>query len=107
MLFRSRDPAILDANLERVRRERARLAEALRLAGWSIGPSVTNFLLADLGSPTRAAAVAQGLLACGLVPRTFGAGHPLAGQLRLTVRAPEENDRLIAAAQALAKEDPR
>ena len=105
------DPAILDANLERVRRERTRLSEALRAAGWSVGPSVTNFVLADLGSPPRAAVIADGLLACGLVPRTFGAGHPLAGHLRLTVRDPEENDRLIAAAQALAlalpREDPR
>lgn len=106
-----RDPAILDTNLERVRRERTRLSEALRAAGWSVGPSVTNFVLADLGSPARAAVIADGLLARGLVPRTFGAGHPLAGQLRLTVRDPEENDRLIAAAQALAlslpKEAPR
>ena len=102
-----RDPAVLEANLERVQRERSRLSDALRAAGWSVGPSVTNFLLADLGSPTRAAAVAEGLLARGLVPRTFGAGHPLAGQLRLTVRGPDENDRLIAAAQTLAKEDPR
>jgi len=106
-----RDPAILDTNLERVRRERTRLSEALRAAGWSVGPSVTNFILADLGSPSRAAVIADGLLARGLVPRTFGSGHPLAGQLRLTVRDPEENDRLIAAAQALAlslpKEAPR
>ena len=102
-----RDPAVLDANLERVRHERTRLSDALRTAGWSVGPSVTNFLLADLGSPTRAAAIAEGLLARGLVPRTFGAGHPLAGHLRLTVRDPDENDRLIAAAQALAREDPR
>ena len=36
----------------------------------------------------------------GLVPRTFGAGHPLADHLRLTVRDPDENDRLIAAAEA-------
>ncbi len=106
-----RDPAILDANLERVRRERTRLSDALRTAGWSVGPSVTNFVLVDLGSPTHAAVIADGLLARGLVPRTFGAGHPLAGHLRLTVRDPEENDRLIAAAQALAlalpREDPR
>ena len=106
-----RDPAILDTNLERVRRERTRLSEALRAAGWSVGPSVTNFILADLGSPSRAAVIADGLLARGLVPRTFGSGHPLAGQLRLTVRDPEENDRLIAAAQALTlalpREDPR
>ena len=102
-----RDPAILDANLERVRRERTRLSDALRTAGWSVGPSVTNFVLVDLGSPTHAAVIADGLLARGLVPRTFGAGHPLAGQLRLTVRDPEENDRLIAAAQALALALPR
>jgi histidinol-phosphate/aromatic aminotransferase/cobyric acid decarboxylase-like protein len=36
------------------------------------------------------------------VPRTFGAGHPLVSHLRLTVRDPHENDRLIAVAQALA-----
>ncbi len=40
---------------------------------------------------------------CGarLVPRTFGAGHPIADHLRLTVRDPDENDRLIAAATEL------
>ena len=53
-------------------------------------------------STERAAAVAEGLLARGLVPRTFGAGHPLADHLRLTVRAADENDRLIAAATELA-----
>jgi histidinol-phosphate/aromatic aminotransferase/cobyric acid decarboxylase-like protein len=35
------------------------------------------------------------------VTRTFGAGHPLADHLRLTVRAADENDRLIAAATEL------
>jgi histidinol-phosphate/aromatic aminotransferase/cobyric acid decarboxylase-like protein len=34
----------------------------------------------------------------GLVPRTFGHGHPLAHCLRVTVRNADENDRLIAAA---------
>ena len=37
------------------------------------------------------------------MPRTFGAGHPLADHLRLTVRAAAENDRLIAAATELAE----
>jgi histidinol-phosphate aminotransferase len=92
------DPTILDANLERVVRERARLGDALRAAGWSVGPSVTNFLLVDFGTAERAAAIAETLLSRGLVPRTFGAGHPLADHLRLTVRDPHENDRLIAAA---------
>jgi histidinol-phosphate aminotransferase len=97
-----RDPTVLDANLERVARERTRLAGALRAAGWSVGPSVTNFLLVDFATPERAAAVAEALLRRGLVPRTFGSGHILADHLRLTVRDPHENDRLIAAAEALA-----
>ncbi len=101
-----RDPTILDANLERVARERMRLGEALRSLGWSVGPSVTNFLLVDFGTAERAAAVAEALMASGLVPRTFGAQHPLADHLRLTIRDPHENDRLIAVAAALAREAP-
>jgi histidinol-phosphate/aromatic aminotransferase/cobyric acid decarboxylase-like protein len=98
------DDAILDANLERVARERTRLSDGLRDAGWSVGPSVTNFVLVDFGSAERAATVAEGLLRRALVPRTFGASHPLASHLRLTVRDPDENDRLIAAALAMAEE---
>lgn len=98
------DPTILDANLARVTGERARLSDGLTEAGWSIGPSVTNFLLADFGSPERAAATAEGLLRRGLIPRTFGAGHMLAGHLRVTVRDPHENDRLIAAAGEISRE---
>jgi len=102
-----RDPTVLAANLERVARERVRLSAALRAAGWSVGPSVTNFVLVDFGTPDRAAAVAETLLSRGLVPRTFGVGHPLADHLRLTVRDPDENDRLIAAATDHARETPR
>jgi histidinol-phosphate aminotransferase len=101
------DPTVLDANLARVERERERLAAALRVADWSVGPSVTNFLLVDFGTPTRAAAVAESLMSRGLVPRTFGEGHPLAAYLRLTVRATEENDRLIAAANEIRGREDR
>jgi histidinol-phosphate aminotransferase len=101
------DPTILEENLTRVERERTRLRDALLAVGWSVGPSVTNFLLVDLGTVERAAAVAETLLASGLVPRTFGEGHPLADHLRLTVRDPGENDRLIAVAAALPKETTR
>lgn len=97
-------PTVLDANLARVVRERARLTEALRSVGWSVGRSVTNFILIDFGSPERAAAVAEGLLRRALVPRTFGAGHPISDHLRLTVRDPHENDRLIAAATEIETE---
>jgi len=92
------DPTVLEANLERVATERERLRRALVDAGWDVGPSVTNFVLVDFGSVERAADAAEGLLRRGLVPRTFAAGHPLADHLRLTVRAEDENDRLIAAA---------
>jgi histidinol-phosphate aminotransferase len=100
------DAQILQGNLGRVEHERDRLATALGAAGWSVGPSVTNFLLVDFGSPERAAATAEGLLSRGLVPRTFPAGHPLAAYLRLTVRDRHENDRLIEAARQLSPEIP-
>jgi histidinol-phosphate/aromatic aminotransferase/cobyric acid decarboxylase-like protein len=38
----------------------------------------------------------------GLVPRTFGHGHPLNAYLRVTVRNADENDRLVAAATEIA-----
>jgi histidinol-phosphate aminotransferase len=95
------DDTVLDANLARVERERERLADALRAAGWRVGPSAANFLLLDFGTPARAAAIAEGLLARGLVPRTFGEGHPLAAHLRVTVRDTDDNDRLIAAANEI------
>ena len=101
-----RDDSILDANLSRVETERTRLTDALRGVGWTVGPSVTNFILVDFGSTERAGAAAESLLSHGLVPRTFGASHPLADHLRLTVRAAAENDRLIAVATDLAKETP-
>jgi histidinol-phosphate aminotransferase len=94
------DGGLLADAVDRVERERARLATALGQAGWRPGPSVTNFLLVEFDSPERSAAVADGLLRRGLVPRTFPATHPLADHLRLTVRTPEENGRLIEAARA-------
>jgi histidinol-phosphate aminotransferase len=99
-----RDESILADNLARVETERTRLTEALTEIGWEVGPSVTNFLLVDFATTERAAAVADGLLKRALVPRTFGEGHPLADHLRLTIRAADENDRLIAAATELARE---
>lgn len=97
-----RDPDVLVANLARVERERDRLAAAFAAAGLPAGPSVTNFLLVDVGGPDAARLLADGLLARGLVPRTFGSDHPLAGHLRFTVRDAAEDDRLIAAVVDLA-----
>jgi histidinol-phosphate aminotransferase len=94
------EPTAMRANVARIRTERERLAAALTQAGWRVGPSETNFLLVEFDDPAAAAATAESLLRNGLVPRTFGAGHPLAAFLRLTVRSATENDRLIAAASA-------
>jgi histidinol-phosphate aminotransferase len=91
------DVEVARANIARVVAERPRLVAALAAAGLRVGESVTNFVLVDLGSPEGAARLAEGLMRRGLVPRTFGKGHPLAAYLRLTVRDRAEDDRLIAA----------
>jgi len=93
-----RDGAWMRANVERVLEERPRLAAALDAVGFRPQPSVTNFLLLDLVTAERAEAASLGLMARGLVPRTFGHGHPLAHCLRVTVRTPDQDDRLIEAA---------
>jgi histidinol-phosphate aminotransferase len=73
--------------------ERTRLIEALTSRGWTLVPSSANFLL---GSPPRPAAdVAAWLQGGGLVVRSYP-GHPqLNDWLRVTVRSPEEDTRLL------------
>ena len=96
------EPGAMQANVARVGRERPRLAEALAAAGWRPQPSVTNFILLDLGTAERSRSASLALMGRGLVPRTFGHGHPLAHCLRVTVRDPGENDRFIAAVREIA-----
>jgi histidinol-phosphate aminotransferase len=93
-----RDGDEMRANVDRVVRERPRLAAGLERAGWRPQPSVTNFILLDLVTAERSEAASLALMSRGLVPRTFGHAHPLAHCIRVTVRDPEENDRLVAAA---------
>lgn len=73
--------------------ERERMAERLAAIGWQVLPSVTNFLLVR---PPDAATLADALLARGMVVRSYPGGM-LADWLRITVRAPEQNERLLAA----------
>jgi histidinol-phosphate aminotransferase len=96
------DPAEMEANVARVQAERPRLAAALAEVGWDPQPSVTNFILLDLASAERSEAAALALMQRGLVPRTFGHGHPLAHCIRVTVRDPREDDRLIEAAREIS-----
>ena len=98
-----RDKALPDSRQRDTIRRSARpleLPAALEAAGLRTYPSVACFVLVDMGSEGRAADAAEFLMRRGIVPRTFPQGHPAAQCLRLTVRAPEENDRLIAAITA-------
>jgi histidinol-phosphate aminotransferase len=99
-----RSPDVLEANLERTERDRARLYADLSALGWRVEPSVTNFLLVDFASAEEAERVADGLLRRGLVPRTFPQGHPLVDHLRFTVRTADDNARLVDAASEIAAE---
>jgi histidinol-phosphate aminotransferase len=96
-----RDPAYALDNVRRLSAEREWLAARLVAAGWPAAPSVTNFLLAQIGDQAAAEAAAEHLLRNGIVPRTFGPANPLRGHLRLTVRSRAENERLLEAIRSL------
>ncbi|HUG31225.1 MAG TPA: histidinol-phosphate transaminase [Candidatus Limnocylindria bacterium] len=94
-------PTVMQDRVADVLAERKRFAAGLAGAGWTVHPSSTNFVLVSFVSPEVADVVAEGLLARGLIPRTFPAGHPLDHCIRLTVRNREQDDRLIAAAREM------
>ncbi|KFL37949.1 histidinol-phosphate transaminase [Arenimonas donghaensis] len=85
-------------HVERVRQanasEREALADALRARELAVSPSQTNFLLVGFGAD--AAAVEQGLVARGVVPRPM-AGYGLPGCLRITVGLRDQNRKLLQA----------
>jgi histidinol-phosphate aminotransferase len=83
----------LRARVEAIKGERARLTWELERRGWRVVPSEANFVLAR--PPKDAAEVANWLQGGGLIVRSY-AGHPrLNAWLRLSVRSPEEDDRLL------------
>jgi len=75
--------------------ERARLQRELTSVGLDVRDSAANFLLARTGRQA-----APRLLKDGLVVRTFPPTSPLAEYIRITVRRPEENARLVATLKA-------
>lgn len=79
-----------------IRAEREALLTAMRaLPGVTVFPSEANMVLVRVADPK---AVFEGLKARGILVKNVSAMHPLlAGCLRLTVGAPEENARLLAA----------
>ena len=95
-----RRPELAAANVARIAEQRARLIAELRALGWRPYPRRPTSSW-SASARRGAAAAAEALLRRGLVPRTFGADHPLADCLRLTVRSAQENDRLIDAAREI------
>jgi histidinol-phosphate aminotransferase len=90
-----RRPELAAANAEALAMEREWLAARLADLGLSPLPSVTNFLLCRIGSPSDADALNQMLLGGGIVVRTFGPDSQLAGHLRFTVRNREQDERFL------------
>ena len=76
-----------------VTKERERFSGLLTSAGFSVYPSATNFVLCHVGPQARD--LARGLLAKGLVVRSYSRNHPLGDHLRFTVRSQSEDDRLV------------
>jgi histidinol-phosphate aminotransferase len=91
------DVPSMQAQVDAVLREREPLAAALTELGVRVHPSVTNFLLTDWGSAAEAQSVYSWLEARGMVVRNFADHRLLPGHLRITVRSPEQNARLLAA----------
>jgi histidinol-phosphate aminotransferase len=87
------DPGHLDRVRSFNRAERARLAGGLAARGLFVHPSMTNFLLVDFERP--AAPIEAKWLARGVVVRPMG-GYGLPTCLRISVGAPDENERLLA-----------
>ncbi len=82
---------------ERVRMivaERARVAAGLRALGVRVSPSETNFLLFEPGFAP--AAVWERLAERGVLVRDVSAAPQLSGCLRVSISAPDDNDRFLA-----------
>jgi histidinol-phosphate aminotransferase len=82
--------------------ERDVLAAALSKRGWEVLPSYANFVLARPPATVGAARLAEWLQGGGLIVRSYP-GHPRLDQwLRITVRSPDEDRRLLDRLDAFA-----
>jgi histidinol-phosphate aminotransferase len=88
-------PDLAQRTVEAAMSGRDELAPRLLDLGFRIIPSVTNFLLCEVGPAARS--IAATLMAEGLVIRTFPAGSMLEDYLRFTIRDTPAHDRLIDA----------
>lgn len=98
-----RDRRHADRSLSYMEQERARFASRLSaLAGVTVFPSCANFLLMELPVSCTASQVTKALRCRGLLIRDCSSVPGLnCRTVRMAVRARRENDRLVAAVQAL------
>jgi histidinol-phosphate aminotransferase len=87
------DQAGLRERVAAIVAERGRFARELLQRGWELVPSTANFVLGR--PPASAAEVAAWLQGGGLIVRSYPSHPRLKDWLRVTVRAPHENDRLL------------
>jgi len=93
------DQAGLEERVASIVAERTRFEAELRQRGWQLVPSSANFLL---GSPPQPAVeISEWLQGAGLIVRSYPDHPRLKDWLRMTVRAPEEDDRLLRRLDAL------
>jgi histidinol-phosphate aminotransferase len=85
-------------SLELNRKEQPRLRDALRARGFTVLPSLTNFLTFDTRRAGRE--VFQELLAHGVIVRPLDP-YRMASFLRVSVGTPPENDAFLAALDAV------
>jgi histidinol-phosphate aminotransferase len=86
----------LRARIEILRAERERVARALANCALisRVWPSEANFLLVESDAPRRVLAAAR---AAGFLLRDLSASARTPGAIRISIGAPEQNDRLLAA----------
>jgi histidinol-phosphate aminotransferase len=89
----------LEQRVRSIVEERSRLETALRERGWQLVPSEGNFVLGR--PPGDAAHTAAWLQGAGLIVRSYAGHARLNDWLRIAVRAPEEDDRLLARLSAM------
>jgi histidinol-phosphate aminotransferase len=86
-------PELAERTVEALGAGREALAPRLADLGFRVIPSVTNFLLCEVGPEAKR--LAEALMAEGLVIRTFPVGGLLEHHLRFTIRDTAAHDRLV------------
>lgn len=91
------DQAYFEGNINKIRSERTRLAQALKEMGMPTLPSQANYVMMECASPDRAKAVSLSLRKKKILVRHFPEIPRIAAGLRITVGKPQETDRLLLA----------